>query len=266
LGREATVKDLVAVLKGSPVFSVLREEQLREVAETARLAEFGRDQMIVQEGEGAAIFYVVLSGLVEVRRTDRPVARLGPGQFFGETALVSGAKRSAGVIALRNTSCMVLSGSELRSYPAVVVKVLEESNRLSPVEAPRADRSVAQKQQAESAAETEIGFESGRTKLVFESLVRSFTEDYMVKRLYLEQAGWRTVGELSRATKIPRATLYGEHGNFGPSMNELMSRGLIETRIFAGQRGRGGEVLRARIAYDKEPVKRYVDRVVMTRK
>jgi len=64
-------------------------------------------------------------------------------------------------------------------------------------------------------------------------------------------------------TKIPRASLYGEHGNYGAMMKELLARGLVEMRVFTGQRGRGGEVTRARVAYDKEPVKRYVDAVIL---
>ena len=46
-----------------------------------------------------------------------------------------------------------------------------------------------------------IEFKSDKTKSLFDCLVRFFTEDYMVKRLYMEQAGWRTVGELSAATR-----------------------------------------------------------------
>jgi len=256
----------MAVLKGCPLFSSLAEEQLREVAETARRSDFGRDQMIIEDGDAANTFYVILQGLVEVRDADRPVARLGPGQFFGEATLVKGTTRSTSVVALRPTSCVTLTGSELRSYPVVVIRVLEETAKRDLVSHTQSEPSMVASGQPASAAEMAIEFKSDKARSLFDSLVRFFNEDYMVRRLYLEQAGWRTIGELSAATKIPHTTLYGEHGNYGPPMNELLSRGLIETRIFSGQRGRGGEVLKARIAYDKEPVKRYVDRVVLKRK
>jgi hypothetical protein len=160
----------------------------------------------------------------------------------------------------------VLSGSELRSYPAVALKLLQEATRRDQgvvhesAPPPPSGSTIA------SVSEKTAEFNSEKSRLLFDSLVKSFTDDYMVKRLYFEQAGWRTLSEMSRVTKIPRATLYGEHGNYGTMMNELLARGLIETRIFTGQRGRGGEVLRARIAYDKEPVKRYVDKVILKRK
>ena len=67
----------------------------------------------------------------------------------------------------------------------------------------------------------------------------------MMKRLYLEHAGWRTLGELAAATKIPLPTLYGKGGGPGAIVKELLSRGLVETRTFTGQRGRGGEVMKA---------------------
>jgi hypothetical protein len=263
---EATDQEFIAVLKGCPLFSVFAEELLREIAETVRFSDFDRDQIIIEEGGAATTFYVILKGLVEVRRSDQPIARLGPGQLFGEATLVEAPTRSASVLAVRPTSCVMLTGSELRSYPAVVVRVLEETTRQNkgsplPSELPAVTNS-----QPVSSQEMAMEFRSDKAKSLFDSLVRFFTEDYMVRRLYIEQAGGRTIGELSAATKIPHATLYGKRGNYGPPMNELLSRGLIETRVFSGQRGRGGEVLKARIAYDKEPVKRYVDRVVLKRK
>src|ERR1700722_362127 len=126
---EATDQRFIAVLKRCPLFSVLAEEQLRQVAETAKLLDFDTDQMITEEGDTATMFYVILNGLVEVRSANRPIARLGPGQFFGETTLVNESTRSASFLALRPTSCVMLSGSELRSYPAVVVRVLEETTK-----------------------------------------------------------------------------------------------------------------------------------------
>jgi hypothetical protein len=263
MGGEATDGELMTVLKGSSLLSSLREEQLRVIAKMAKQSDFERDQMIFREGDTASFFYVILSGLVEVRRSDQPVARLGPGQFFGETTLVNDSTRSMSVFAVRPTRCMMLSGSELRSLPAVVVKVLAEATRRTKANQPQAGAPAIPTREPTPASGTAIAFKSEKAKLLFDCLAKFFMSDYMVKRLYLEQAGWRTLGELSTATKIPHATLYGQHGNYGPPVTELVSRGLIETRVFSGQRGRGGEILRVRIAYDKEPVKRYVDRVVL---
>ena len=106
-------------------------------------------------------------------------------------------------------------------------------------------------------------FREAQTKILFDFLVRAFVEDYMKKRLYIEQSGWRSLTQISELTKIPPGVLYGRRGRYGPTLDELMSRGLVEQRTFSGQRGRGGSVTKVRVAYDREPTKRYVDRAAL---
>src|ERR1700722_19087668 len=180
---EATDQEFVAVLKGCPLFSAFAEELLREVTETARVSDFDRGQIIIEEGGAATSFYVILKGLVEVRRSDRPIARLGPGQFFGEAALVEAPTRSASVLAVRPTSCVMLTGSELRSYPAVVVRVLEETTRRNRGSPPPSELPAVENPQPVSSPEMVIEFKSDKAKSLFDSLVRFFIEDYMVRRL-----------------------------------------------------------------------------------
>jgi CRP-like cAMP-binding protein len=261
LGREVVEGELIAALKRSPVFSALKPDEFSSIAGIAKIKDFDANQFIVNEGDPPNAFYLILSGLVELRRASRPLGRLGRGQFFGETTLVGDLTPSGDILAVRKTRCMVLSGSELRSYPTVAAKLLRQS-------APREQEAALQPApQAASAPplaiDDTIEFKSNEARLLFDHLVKAFTEDYMVRRLYFEQAGWMSLSALAKATGVPRATLYGENGNFGSMMNELLARGLVETRTFTGERGRGGEVLRVRIAYDKEPVKWYVDRDVL---
>jgi len=160
---EAIGADLVAVVKESPLFSVLREEQLRTLAKAARLLNFERDESIAKEGEKSTDFYLILDGLVELRRADRTVGRLGQGQFFGETAMVRNSVRPASAFAVQPTRCLVLSGSELRSYPSLVIKVLEETTRRDHELALQAEAHSGQTQQFTSAAEPAVGFKSDQT-------------------------------------------------------------------------------------------------------
>lgn len=106
-------------------------------------------------------------------------------------------------------------------------------------------------------------FDNSETKLAFDFLVSSFIEDYMRRRLYSEQSGWRSLVQIGEACKIQQGALYGRQGRYGNLVEELITRGLIETRTFTGHRGRGGEVIMVRVAYDKSPVKQYVDKVAM---
>ena len=47
---------------------------------------------------------------------------------------------------------------------------------------------------------------------------------------------------------------------------ELESRGLVEARFFPGERGRGGKILKLRVAYEKEIIKRVIDNRIMNKK
>jgi KaiC/GvpD/RAD55 family RecA-like ATPase len=102
-------------------------------------------------------------------------------------------------------------------------------------------------------------FDSERTNLIFDHLASDFLRDYMELNYMQEKSGWRTIGEIARETGIPVSSLYTRgHGPATP-FRELSKRGLVEIRISPEERGRGGEVTRMRVAYEKDPVREYVN-------
>jgi tetratricopeptide (TPR) repeat protein len=106
-----------------------------------------------------------------------------------------------------------------------------------------------------------IGFEfkSESSSKVFNFLIASFVDDYMRSRLPVEKSGWRTLMEAVKQAKVPVSTMYGRNGRPGKTIGELQRRGLAEMRYFKGERGRGGNIMRLRICYEKEPIKRQID-------
>ncbi len=98
---------------------------------------------------------------------------------------------------------------------------------------------------------------------MFDYLTKAFVQDYMTRRLFLEKSGWRSLMQVVKNTKISRSSVYGAKGHRGPAISELERRGLVETRVFPGERGRGGKIIKTRIFYEKEIIKRYVDKKVM---
>jgi len=96
-------------------------------------------------------------------------------------------------------------------------------------------------------------------RAVFDYLAKSFMADYTADRLAIQQSGWRSRTTIAKATGSTKASLYGEQGRFGPTLKELISSGLVETRFFPGERGRGGEIIKVRVAYEKELVRRLVN-------
>jgi len=109
-------------------------------------------------------------------------------------------------------------------------------------------------------------FKMNNAERVFEYLTQAFIEDYMRRRLTVEKSGWRTFMEIIRKTKISKACLYGTRSRRGPAILELEKRGIVEVRIFPGERGRGGKIMKARVSYEKDIVKRHIDRQIMKKK
>ena len=105
-----------------PLFEGLTPEQ-REVLVVhfePRTAQPG--ERIIRAGEKADAVYFVVDGQVEVAVGDRRI-KLGPGDFFGEMALISGLPRAADVTALDYSKFATLSRRDFRQflarYPAI---------------------------------------------------------------------------------------------------------------------------------------------------
>ncbi len=114
-----------------------------------------------------------------------------------------------------------------------------------------------------STGEPNFEFRNGSAARIFDHLTKEFDQDYMVKRFARDDSGWRTLGDIADGMKISTSIVYSKTKNqFSPPIQELLQRGLIERRFFQKERGRGGEVMRFRIAYDNELVRNYIDRKI----
>jgi quercetin dioxygenase-like cupin family protein len=114
------------------------------------------------------------------------------------------------------------------------------------------------------AIERDFEFESKDAKRVFNYLAKQFVSDYMLNNVYAEKAGWCSLPPLMKGLSLKWSSVYGPRGAHGKAITELIRRGLIESRSFPQERGRGGNVTKIRIAYNKEMVKRYIDDTVRT--
>ena len=120
----------VAELLGrAPIFASLTERQLRSLAKSTKVVSFPTQSPIVKQGEPGIALYILLRGQAEVRKGNRPLARLGPGQFFGEMTLLDEQPRSADVIALEPTDCAVLSRWEFWGFAKGEPEVLQGIGR-----------------------------------------------------------------------------------------------------------------------------------------
>jgi len=123
-------------LKEVPLFSSFSDKQLKSVIKTAKEKEFAKGDAIVREGEQTkAGFYLILEGQVEVKRGDKVLTKLGSGQFFGEMAVLDEKPRSADVLTLTDTKCLLLTNWDfkalIKTYPDMAMKIISElANRL----------------------------------------------------------------------------------------------------------------------------------------
>jgi hypothetical protein len=117
----------------------------------------------------------------------------------------------------------------------------------------------------ESGVETKpamLEFRSEAARKVFIFLVKSFVEDFFQKRLSKDSSGWRTLMDIVNQAKVSRYSMYGSSDHRGLVLRELENLGIVEARFFFGERGRGGKILKLRVAHEKENVKQYIDQSI----
>jgi CRP-like cAMP-binding protein len=117
-------------LKRVPLFSSLSQRQLRRLARDFREREVESGTRLVGEGEKAAnSFFVIVDGTATVTVDGKEVGQLGPGDHFGELALISERVRSATVTADGPVRCLALGFWDFRRFakdnPDVSWKLLE---------------------------------------------------------------------------------------------------------------------------------------------
>ena len=87
------------LLKQVPLFSDLDKRELSQVVESMKRREFSAGQEIAREGESGVGFFVIEDGNAKVSVHGEERRRLGPGDYFGEIALIAQGARTATVTA-----------------------------------------------------------------------------------------------------------------------------------------------------------------------
>jgi CRP-like cAMP-binding protein len=91
--RDAKVK----LLSGVPLFQACSLPELTKVAGIMSQLDEPEGKVLIREGEPGRDFFIIAEGTAEVRRRNRRVSTLGPGDFVGEIALLTNAPRTATV-------------------------------------------------------------------------------------------------------------------------------------------------------------------------
>jgi CRP-like cAMP-binding protein len=91
--------EAVELLKRVPLFSDLDGAELQQIANSMKQRTFSAGQEIAVEGQSGVGFFVIEDGQAKVTVHGDEVRRLGPGDYFGEVALITQGARTATVTA-----------------------------------------------------------------------------------------------------------------------------------------------------------------------
>jgi CRP-like cAMP-binding protein len=97
-----------------PLFSELTDEELAQVARLFKKRSFAPGETVAREGSGGGAFYLIESGTASVSVAGRERSALGPGDYFGEIALIDEGARSATITAVDELACYGLTYWDFR--------------------------------------------------------------------------------------------------------------------------------------------------------
>lgn len=110
-------QEILSLLKSTPLFGHLADPELIEVLQIVHERAYGPGEAIVTQGEPGLGLYILMRGEAEVlqhgEERGQRVARLGPGEVFGDVSFVDHSPRSATVVACQRVEAIGLYRTEL---------------------------------------------------------------------------------------------------------------------------------------------------------
>jgi CRP/FNR family transcriptional regulator, cyclic AMP receptor protein len=127
----------VELIRHAPLFAHVSKRQLAQIAQIADEIDLREGKEMTKQGSRGREFFVLLDGTADVKKNGRRINTLGPGDFFGEIALVSDTPRTATVIATSPVRALVITDRSfmrlLRDSPQIQERVLSAlAARLAP--------------------------------------------------------------------------------------------------------------------------------------
>jgi CRP/FNR family cyclic AMP-dependent transcriptional regulator len=121
--------DVVDAIQKVPLFAGLPRKELERVADNLAERTFSEGETIATEGESGVGFFVIESGTAKVSQAGEEIRALGPGDYFGEVALIDKGPRSATVVADSELRCHGMTAWEFRplvqTHPEIAWPMLE---------------------------------------------------------------------------------------------------------------------------------------------
>jgi len=110
------------------LFSECSRAELKSIERKAKPEHVPAGKTVVQEGDVGTVFYFIVDGKATVVRHGRKIADLGPGQYFGELALLDRLPRTATVKAATDLTLLAIGQRDfeaiLKDSPSITRKLL----------------------------------------------------------------------------------------------------------------------------------------------
>ncbi len=109
-----------------PLFAGIDAERVERIAASFEERTVSTGARLTTEGASGYLFFLVQEGTADVLVDERPVAALGPGDFFGEVAMLGETgRRMAEVVATSPMRLAVMFGSEFRRMETEAPEVID---------------------------------------------------------------------------------------------------------------------------------------------
>jgi CRP/FNR family transcriptional regulator, cyclic AMP receptor protein len=119
----------VDTLKKVPLFAGLDNKELQQIASSMRERKFRAGDTVTQEGAGGVGFFVVEQGQADVSIGGESKGSVGPGDYFGEIALINESPRTATLTARTDMLCYGMTPWDFRPLvegnPEIAWKLLQ---------------------------------------------------------------------------------------------------------------------------------------------
>jgi CRP-like cAMP-binding protein len=128
-------QERIGALRKVELFNSFREEELQAIAQRLKYAPFAKGDVITRQGAVAHWLYMLVEGTADVYlespgQAHRKLSTLQPGNFFGEMGLMTGAPRTATVIANSDVECYLLDKEAFESVLTNRPELAEEISRI----------------------------------------------------------------------------------------------------------------------------------------
>jgi len=123
----------MTLLRKVSIFEELTARELMELARAVKELKLEPDAVVVRQGEFDDCLYLVVEGVVHIKRGDSLLTELVPGSFFGEIALLEGVARSADAVTRTRARLLGLERAELLrlidEHPGIALGLLRTLSR-----------------------------------------------------------------------------------------------------------------------------------------